>query len=194
MGQVVRVREKLPLMRRILVEYIDALTFELIRTYRQEMLQRPQGLDTRLVEIFDFEILGVGHHHVDGHFIKHLEQLTGLVLLLHLRRHDAPGEHGADIVAAPVMECRDEEVQPFATHINPGLVGQVAGIGQQLALMRRILVENIDRLAKHLIGLDRKHVLEFLQRFGRRLVEVINRKIIEITGHDTDRHVLDHLT
>ena len=193
MGQVGRVGEQLALVGRVLVEDVDAGADDVVGLHRQYVLQLLQGGDAGLVGVVDLEIFQITGEHVDGHVLDHLGQARRLGVELELLGDHAPGEHGRHVVAVRVHDRRDQQVKVFPADLDDGRVGQVCGIGEQLALMGRVLVEDVDAGADDVIGLHRQHVLQLLQGGDAGLVGVGNLEFVQIAYQDVDGHVLDHL-
>ncbi len=59
------------LVRRLLVEDVDALSEHFIRLARQELLERPQRVSRCFVDVSDVQVF-IGQHDVDWHEVEHV--------------------------------------------------------------------------------------------------------------------------
>lgn len=63
--QVARIGQHLTLVRRVLMEDVDAGADQLIGVDRQLVFDRADRVDRRLIGVVDLEVFEVGRHHVD---------------------------------------------------------------------------------------------------------------------------------
>jgi hypothetical protein len=135
------------LMRRILVEDIDGLAQHLIGRYRQEALDRAQGIDAGFVDVVDFEVDRLAGHDVDRHVVDHLYQPRRVGIGLDLLGDDAPRHHQRDVVTALVANGSNQQVERLGTDLDQRVVRQVFRIRQELVLVGGVLVEHVDARA-----------------------------------------------
>ena len=106
-----------------------------------------------------------------------------------LDRDVTPFEHVTDVIVPGVESAVDHERDLQIADGDLGPDGQLRGVGQQLALMRRVLVERVNAGADDLVGLEARPVFaEFgfilLQQFAGRLVYVGDDEI-PVDHHDS---------
>ena len=175
------------------MEHVDALADHVLDLDRQVILQGLQRLGAEGVHVIDLEVLGVAHHDPDRHALDHLGELGGLGIGPDLLGHDAPGEHGIDVVALGVVDGRDQEIEGLRADLDQRLVRQVLRIGDDPALVRGVLVEDVDAGADEVVGVDVDDLFQLLDRAQRRLVRIGDAEVLQVADHDVDRHILDHL-
>jgi hypothetical protein len=120
---------------------------------------------------------------------KPLHVLLEIVGQLHIACHDRPAQHRAGVVAALVGQPGDPQVERFRTELDLSRMRQVLGIADDAALMRRVLVEDVERVAEDLVRRHRKQVLHGVERLEAGLVDVGDVEI-GIAHHDVDRHAV----
>ena len=129
------------------------------------------------------------------HRVRHAgDRVDVLVHLGHepdLGRSQRPRHHGGGIGAVD-LHRRQPQLERVVAQLDAGRVRQVLAVGEQAALMRRVLVEHVDRAADQLVDLDRHRVLDLAQRPQRRLVGVGDLEGRNVGEHDVDRHVVQH--
>ena len=152
-GRFLGIVQQLALVRRVLVEDVDANAQDLVGLARQQVLDRLQGVDAGLVDVDDLQRLGVGHHDVDRHVVDHRLQALAL-------GDDRPRQQQVLHRAVGAVQGGDIELKQVRSEADDRLVRQVRRVGQQLALVRRILVEYVDALADDVV---RRHA-------GRQLI------------------------
>jgi hypothetical protein len=86
----------------------------------------------------------------------------------------------AGIVALGVEDRRDQEIEGLGPDPDERLVGQVLRVGEDPALKRRVLVEDVDAGADQIVSLEFGGILELRQRGKRRLVGVDDLEVLQI--------------
>ena len=175
------------------MEDIDALPHELVRLAGQEAFDAAERLDARPIKIIDLEINRIAHDHVDRHVLDHVLQLTDVPVRLDLFGHDIPGQHRADIIALIIQDRCHQKIEIFVAELNDCRMRQILRVGQQLALVFRVLVEDIDALPHELVRLAGQEMLELLQGPDTGGVGIDDPKIIQVAHDHIDRHAIDHL-
>ena len=59
--------------------------------------------------------------------------------------------------------------------------------------MRRHLVEDVDRGSDDILCLHVQGMLDRLEQLNRLGVGVVDGEVLQLTGHDRQRHIVDHL-
>ena len=77
MRQIFRIGKQPALVCRVLVKDVDALAQQFVNLAGQKMLEGLEGVDARLVDVVDRQILGVRDHDVDRHVVQHLVKAIG---------------------------------------------------------------------------------------------------------------------
>jgi len=96
---------------------------------------------------------------------------------------------------APYFEGLEyEQIKQLIAERDRCLMRQIFRIGQEPTLVRRILVENVDRLTEELVGFDRQKMLELSQRLQARPIDERDLEGGRVAGHDVDRHAVEHLS
>ncbi len=190
--QVARIGDDPALMRRVLVEDVDAGADELVGLERQIIFEPGERLGRDLVEIGDLEVFRIAHHHAHRHALDHLVELRGLGLGLDLLGDHAPGHHGVCVGARLVVDRGDQEIEGLGPQLDPRRMRQVAGVGEDAALMRRVRVEDVEAGADEIVGVDIRGALQPPERVDRRLVGVDDAELLQLADHDVDRHAVDH--
>ena len=114
-----------------------------------------------------------------------------LVLDLQLVGDQLPGDHRADVVLVLVVDGGDEQVGGLGTDLDIGPHRQVLVVGQDLALVGRVLVEDVDDRAEDVLGLDGQVPLQLAQGRQRGGVDVDDLQVA--VGHEhVRRRVLQH--
>ena len=180
-------------MRRVLVEDVDALAKQLIGRYRQQMLQLPQCIYACGVDVVDLELFRVAGQHVNRHVVDHLQKPGAIGVGLYLLSDNRPGQHRPHVGAGFVADGGDQQVQCLRTDVDKRLVRQVLRVRQDVALVRRDLVEHVDRMADHVVDFDRQMRFQRAQGVGRELVHVVDFEVDGVAHHHAHRHVLHHL-
>ena len=114
-----------------------------------------------------------------------------LVFDLQLVGDQLPGDHGAEVILVLVVNGGDEQVGDLGADLDIGPHRQVLVVGQDLALVGRVLVEDVDRRAQGVLGLDGQVPLELAQSGQRGGVDVDDLQVA--VGHEHVRgRVLQH--
>ena len=113
---------------------------------------------------------------LDAKFLRLLPLAFGgfadLAFVLQLFGDQFPGDHRAQIVLVPVVNGRDQQVGCLRPDVDVGANGQILGVAEQLALMRRVLVEDVDARPQHVLRRDGQVPFDLLQRGKRGGVHV----------------------
>ncbi|MGY4417903.1 hypothetical protein ACVWY2_000328 [Bradyrhizobium sp. JR6.1] len=190
MRQVLGIADDAALMRRVLVEDVERVAEDLVRRHREQVLHGVERLEAGLVDVGDVEV-GIAHHDVDRHVVEHLQQPLGLGFKPRLLGRELPGQHRSAVAAARIGHRRHGEIERLAADGDARLVRQVLRIGQEPALMLRVLVKDVDRLSDQRVDFHRQNMLDLFQILPRRLVDVGDLEIVQLAEHDTDRHVVE---
>ena len=193
MRQVGWVAQQLALMARVLVEHIDRLAEQSVGRDRQVLFDALQGLEAGLVGVVDAEVLEVAGHHVDRHLVDHFQEPFGVLLGLHLLGDDVPRQHRVQVGAAAAEDRPDVEVKHLAGDVDARRVRQVFRVAEQIALMLRPLVEDVDRGSDDILCLQVQGMLDRLEQLDRLGVGVVDGEVLQLTGHDRQRPIVDHL-
>ena len=109
--------------------------------------------------------------------------------------HVAPFENVADVIVVGVKGAVDQERDLEIADGDLGIDRQARGVGEQLALMRGVLVKRVDASADDLVGVEtrpdraeRRFVL--LEQLAGRLVDISYHEV-PIDHHDGGRDLVD---
>ena len=106
-------------------------------------------------------------------------------------RDDFPSRHRPRILLVFVVDRGNQQVQDFRPHFDPRKMRQVLVVGQQAALMGRVLVEDVNRLPNHFRNLHRQELLQRAKVLGGRRVHVLNLQVQPRQDH-VDWKVVHH--
>ena len=109
----------------VFVENIEAFAEEIFCFAGQQVIERRQRIDTGFVDIVDGEIVGVGHHHVDGHIVDHCAKPLVFLLRFFRCRHDFPYQTDRYVVSVAVVDRVDLQVEDFSAERDVGAPGQI---------------------------------------------------------------------
>ena len=102
--------------------------------------------------------------HLDAQFLGLLPLAFGRLLDLafdfQLLGDQFPGDHRAEVVLVLVVDGGDQQVGRLGADVDVGPDGQVLGVAEDLPLMGRVLVEDVDARTQDVLRLDRQVTFE----------------------------------